>query len=345
MRGHRLSALFDAARRRRRVRGVVSPGPTPPFRSPGRPNRPTTLRPVAAAAPRSLSFVFADRAGQRAYRLFVPSGYAGGPVPLVVMLHGGTQRADDFAIGTGMNALAEREKFLVAYPEQTRSANPMGYWNWFQPAHQRRDAGEPSLIAGITRRIIDTFAVDSTRVYVAGFSAGGAMSAVMAARYPDLYAAVGVHSGMPCAAAHDVNSALAAMRKGAVPPADAVTDAVPLLVFHGDRDTTVDPLNADCLVDQWLRAIHRGDPDRAVRKTTIQGQVPGGHRYTRVVHDDMNGTVCVEQWAVHQSGHAWAGGDPRGSYTDPRGPDASAALVRFFEGHALRAVQQPPAAA
>lgn len=344
MRGLRLRTLIEAARRRRRVRGAAAPRATLPFRSPAAPRRPVPLRPAAVPMPRSLPFVFADAAGERAYRLFVPSGYAGRPLPLIVMLHGGIQRADDFAVGTGMNALAERETFFVAYPEQTRAANPMGYWNWFQPAHQGRGAGEPSIIAGITRRIRDTFAVDRTRVYIAGFSAGGAMAAVMAARYPDLYAAVGVHSGLPYAAAHDMNSAFSAMRKGALPPADAVAEAVPLIVFHGGRDTTVDPLNADCLVDQWLRAIRRSDPARAVRKATTQGQVPGGHRYTRVVHADLAGALAVEHWAVHQGGHAWAGGDPRGSYTDPRGPDASAELVRFFEGHAMRSVERPPAA-
>lgn len=281
---------------------------------------------------RFLDLSYADPAGARAYKLYVPSGYAGQAVPLIVMLHGGTQDAEDFAAGTRMNELAERQGFLVAYPEQSRAANPMGYWNWFEPQHQRRGGGEASLVAGLSEQIIDTYALDARRVYVAGFSAGGAMAAVMAAAYPDVYAAAGVHSGLAAGAAHDVASAFAAMAQGA-PIHGSVP--VPLIVFHGDGDPTVDLVNADCLVRAALpEAEHRRRP------LTTTGRVPEGHAYTRRVYAEGDGTPRVEQWTIHQGGHAWSGGSPNGTYTDPKGPDASTELVRFFAQHALRYARQ-----
>jgi poly(hydroxyalkanoate) depolymerase family esterase len=301
----------------------------------GRPNRPAT---PAGKRPsgRFEAFSYANAAGTRDYRLYVPSGHDGAPLPLVVMLHGGTQDAATFAAATGMNDLAERQGFLVAYPEQPASANPGKYWNWFVPGHQRRDAGEPSLIAGITRQVIDRYGADATRVYVAGFSAGGAMAAVMATVYPDLYAAVGVHSGLPYAAAGDMASAFAAMKQGSSRPARAPASPVPLIVFHGDRDTTVAAANAAGLIGDVLAAAspdgHPGTPAAVV--TT--GQVPGGHAYTRTRYQDPAGAALAERWIIHQGGHTWSGGVPHGSYTDPRGPDASAELIRFFDEHPAR---------
>ncbi len=289
--------------------------------------------PPGVAAGRFDAHSYTNAAGTRGYRLYVPAGYTGDPVPLVVMLHGGTQDAVAFAAATGLNDLAERDTFLVAYPEQPRSANPGQYWNWFTPRHQRRGAGEPSLIAGITGQVMDDYAVDASRVYVAGFSAGGAMAAVMAAAYPDLYAAAGVHSGLAYAAAGDLRSAYAAMKHGPKQRSRPAAPTLPLIVFHGDRDATVAPGNAADLIDDALAGspdLQLGSPPAGV---TSRGQVPGGRGYTRICYGSPGGGILAERWTIHQSGHSWSGGVPHESYTDPRGPDASAEFIRFFNEH------------
>ncbi len=284
---------------------------------------PAHAAPPGVAPGRFDAYSYTNAAGARGYRLYVPAGYTGDPVPLVVMLHGGTQDAVTFAAATGMNDLAERDTFLVAYPEQPRSANPGQYWNWFSPGHQRRDAGEPSLIAGITGQVMDDYAVDASRVYVAGFSAGGAMTAVMAAAYPDLYAAAGVHSGLAYAAADNLRSAYAAMKHGPKPRSGPPAPTPPLIVFHGDRDATVAPGNAADLIDDALAGrtdLQLPGPPTGV---TSRGQVPGGHAYTRICYGSPGGGILAERWTIHRSGHRWSGGAPHESYTDPRGPDAS----------------------
>ena len=296
-----------------------------------RPHRPAPA--VKRPAGRCDAFCYTNAAGTRAYRLYVPAGRTGGSLPLVVMLHGGTQDAATFAAATGMNDLAERETFLVAYPEQARSANVGRYWNWFASGHQRRDAGEPSLIAGITRQVTDRYGADAARVYVAGFSAGGAMAAVMAAVYPDLYAAVGVHSGLPYAAAGDVASAFAAMKQGPSHAARSPARPLPLIVFHGDRDAIVADANAAGPIEDVLAAASPGRRPGTLPAAVTRGQVPGGHAYTRTCYQDPAGAALAERWTIHHSGHAWSGGVPRGSYTDPRGPDASAEFIRFFDEH------------
>ncbi|WP_027134412.1 extracellular catalytic domain type 1 short-chain-length polyhydroxyalkanoate depolymerase [Geminicoccus roseus] len=273
---------------------------------------------------------FTDRAGSRDYRLYVPSRAGAEPMPLVVMLHGCTQDPADFAAGTGMNRQAERHGLLIAYPEQPQTANPSRCWNWFEPGHQRHGQGEPALIAGITRDILREHPVDPGRVYIAGLSAGGAAALAMALLYPDLYAAAGVHSGLPFGAAQDMNSAFAAMRQGDAPGRQiGAAPAVPTIVFHGTQDGTVHPRNAMRIIDQ-------------IRQTTAplpveRHAVNNGHAYTRTVYADGSGRAMHEHWAVQGAGHAWFGGSAAGSYTDPKGPDASAEMIRFFLQHRVQA--------
>ena len=291
--------------------------------------------PAAAPGGRFVERSYTNRYGTRSYKLYVPGGYVGQEVPLIVMLHGCTQNPDDFAAGTRMNALAEEHTFLVAYPAQAQGANMNKCWNWFEVADQQRGRGEPSLIAGITCEVVGEHHVSAGRVYVTGMSSGGAMAAIMGEAYPDLYAAVGVHSGLPPGAARDLPSAFAAMRQGGPAgglsnnPAGGSDRIVPAIVFHGDRDTTVHPRNAEQLLERYRNAAS----GPVAQVTKARGQVPGGHSYGRETHRDAAGRVLAEHWTVNGLGHAWSGGSAPGSYTDARGPDASAEMVRFFREH------------
>jgi poly(hydroxyalkanoate) depolymerase family esterase len=257
--------------------------------------------------------------GSRDYRLYVPASASGDPAGLLVMLHGCKQDPDDFAAGTDMNTHAERAGFIVAYPGQSGAANAMRCWNWFSPENQRRDAGEPAIIAGITRALIAEFGLEGRPVMVAGLSAGGAMSAVMGATYPDLFTAIGIHSGLPHGAASDAVSAVAAMR-GDHGQTAASAQAVPTIVFHGDADRTVHPGNATRIA----AAIGPGDTRREA------GTSAGGRPFRREILADATGRVRLELWMITGGDHAWSGGSPTGSYTDPDGPDASAEIVRFM---------------
>ena len=269
-------------------------------------------------------------AGARRYRLYVPSTAGEGLQGLIVMLHGCTQNPEDFAAGTGMNALAEEHRLLVAYPAQTGGDNSMSCWNWFRPGDQMRDTGEPAIIAGLTRSLRDQYAIPKDQVFVAGLSAGGAMAAIMGETYPELYGAIGVHSGLAYRSANDTMSAFTAMRgQPGIEPGLSSTPIAGLgsgprtIVFHGSADTTVHPSNAERII--------AGKAGRKERTSRSEAAASGERRgYTRLVVKRDDGTHDLESWTIQGAPHAWSGGHPSGSYTDPRGPDASAAMVRFF---------------
>lgn len=320
-----------------------------PWAFPAWPGSPQQKPREAPAPGRFLTKNFSNQAGALGYRLYVPAAYQGQALPLVVMLHGCTQSPDDFAAGTRMNELAETTPCLVAYPAQNQSANMSRCWNWFKTSDQQRDQGEPAVIAGITREIARDYAVDTGRIYVAGLSSGGSMAAIMGAAYPDLFAAVGVHSGPDYSNAHDLPSAFAAMHGshatfGLQPGPETRTakparQFVPNIMFHGDQDYTVRHGDSDQVSAHWDTPRGRersGDgADSGLEVCETRGQVPNGHAYTQSSYRDSAGKLMAEHWLIHGAGHAWSGGSASGTYTDARGPDASAEMLRFFLEHRL----------
>lgn len=275
---------------------------------------------------RFIDGTFRNAAGQRNFKLYIPPNAGMAPLPLVVMLHGCTQNADDFAAGTDMNSAAREHGFYVLYPDQSPKANPQKCWNWFKHDHQQRGRGESSILTDMTRDVMTSHQIDPRRVYVAGLSAGGAMAAILAQAHPELYAAVGVHSGLAPAAAKDLPSALAAMKGNADHAPVPKGSGVPVIVFHGDRDLTVASNNAHHVVAASAGSSAHADSVR----------VPGSRvkrSSTKHTYRNAAGDIVAEYWEIHGAGHAWAGGSASGSYTDQTGPDATAEMVRFFFNH------------
>jgi poly(hydroxyalkanoate) depolymerase family esterase len=284
------------------------------------------LNPAPDFGDRFLKRAYRGAAGALNYRLYVPADHERRDLALVIMLHGCTQNPEDFALGTQMNGLADEFGLIVAYPHQTRRANPSGCWNWFDPRHQRRGSGEPAKLAGLAQELMREFGVGKDRVFAAGLSAGGAMAEVLAATYPDVFDAVGIHSGLAYKSAVDVPSAFAAMKgtaSGLAGPQGANARGCRKIVFHGLADSTVHPVNGGRILDEAERGagpLKRNDLD--------WGSEAG--RVSRTVLEDPEGRPVVERWLVEGGGHAWFGGDPRGSYTQSVGLDASRVMVRFF---------------
>lgn len=296
------------------------------------------------------SFITKISSDGRIYKLYVPSSYTPGkPIPLVVMLHGCTQDPDQFAAATEMNTIAEQHNFLVAYPQQPSSANFSKCWNWFEPLHQSRGWGEPASIARVVHHIKLSYSVSDDQIYVSGFSAGGAMSVIMGATYPDLFSAIAVHSGLEYKAATSSTSAWMAMLNGGPDPNNQGTLAywamgsrarvIPTIVFHGTSDYTVYPINGHQVLSQWAQTndlASDGSDNQDIddqAEQTINGSVPNGHSYTRYIYQDTKGKGVMEKFIVNGMGHSWSGGKPGGSYTDPNGPKASQEMWRFFSSY------------
>ncbi len=299
---------------------------------------------------------FTGAAGSRSYRLYVPRGIRStARVPLLVALHGCRQDGLDFATGTRFNDLADRHQFVVVYPQQGRTHNGQRCWNWFRPAHQNRAAGEPAILAGIVRKVVNEatpWRIDPSRIYVAGISAGGAMAVVLAATYPELFAAVGVHSAPPYRSASGPVNALAAMRGASAPPAEEHGlwgPMPPMLIFQGTADGTVRSINAQRVAEQWMAFRTRpavggpilsgARPTAPVGPPRTSATAPArpvsarSRRGYRVSRWYSGGRKVLEVWLVEGLGHAWSGGSADGSYSDPRGPRASTEMWKFFAAH------------
>ena len=287
---------------------------------------PAQREPAPDLGERFLRRAYSGPAGSLDYRLYVPADAERRELALVIMLHGCTQNPEDFAVGTRMNALAEEFGLIVAYPHQPRLANANGCWNWFDRRHQSRGSGEPAKLAGLAQALAKEFDVRRERVFAAGLSAGGAMAEVLAVTYPDVFDAVGIHSGLPYKSAGDVPSAFAAMN-GTAPfnpaplaPSDRHCRRI---IVHGLADHTVNSINGERLLDEAERG------EASLTKSDLDWPIEGG-RVSRRALKDSDGQPVAEQWLVEGGGHAWFGGDPRGSFTQTVGLDASRIMVRFF---------------
>jgi len=275
--------------------------------------------------------------GSRRYKLYVPAKIPSGPRRLLVMLHGCTQDPDDFARGTRMNSIAGEQGFLVLYPEQPATANPLKCWNWFAAAHQKRGEGEPAILAGMIRRVVEEQKIDPSKVYLAGISAGGAMAAILGATYPELFSGLAIHSGIAYGLATDMTQGLAAMRapegdaaalgKAAIEAMGERRKPIPVIIVQGTKDPSVNPTNGGLLASQW-RAVN-GLEETVAPILHFDGE---GGRYSgeHVSWRGSNPKSIVDLWAIADLGHAWSGGSKDGTFTDDKGPNISQTIIDFF---------------
>lgn len=277
--------------------------------------------------------------GTRAWRLVVPDGSTTAPRPLLVMLHGCLQNAADIARGSNLDAVAEREGILVLYPEQPTTANPRQCWNWFDPAHQHRDRGEPALLAGLVADVVQQHGGDASRVHIAGVSAGAAMATLVAVAYPEQFVSITSVAGVGWQAATTVAQALSVMQRGAgdaLPSASVMLAAMgahartmPVFIVHGEADNVVHVNNASETASQFV-AVHQALRTKAGLPALQAETLPPRDEHGLPVHEsqwrDEHGRAVVTVLRVGQLGHAFPFGNATGSFTDARGPDVAGRL-------------------
>jgi poly(hydroxyalkanoate) depolymerase family esterase len=314
----------------------------------------TADAPTAARAPRAprlaatwIDGTFSSIYGARFYRVYIPSTYTGTPRPLMVMLHGCLQDGYDFAAGTRMNSFAESRNFIVLYPEQGTAYNASDCWNWYYTSNQVRGSGEPSVIAGMIDWVKAHYAVDGTRVGVAGFSAGAAMATILACTYPDRVQRLAEVAGVMYGGATTAVGGVNAMTYGSIYDPDATgTDCrtrmntggartIPTLVFHGTADGTVNVINAHQTAQQWTQTndLASDGADNGNVDYTADATVAGTacRAYTRYDYrNSTNSAVLVRKYIISGMNHRWPGGSSAGTYTDPCAPDASQIIADFF---------------
>ncbi|WP_136684813.1 extracellular catalytic domain type 1 short-chain-length polyhydroxyalkanoate depolymerase [Falsirhodobacter xinxiangensis] len=324
----RLASANDLVRRTLAQHGLA-PGGSISAPMPNLSPRKSPAAPAALIAP-GASFEqarFTCDAGSRSYMTYVPASAKDGAAGLLMMLHGCTQTALDFAAGTKMNAVADQHGFVVVYPEQSRGDNAQSCWNWFSRGDQQRGRGEPAILAGLAAQTARKFGVTPETTFVAGLSAGAAMAVILGETYNDVFTAVGAHSGLPYGAATDVPSAFAAMSGNAKDRRASAKHAPRTIVFHGTEDHTVNLTNAVAIADDIVRA----GPAQTLSESRTGRK--NGRTFTCEITETVEGRLLIEHWKIDGLGHAWSGGGPDGSYTDATGPDASAEMVRFFLKH------------
>ena len=299
-------------------------------------------------------YTYNGPAGSLPYFVYTPVSYrVGVAVPLVVMLHGCTQTAADFAIGTKMNEMADHYKFLVVYPQQTNVYNQNLCWNWYEHSNQLRGKGEPAMIAGMVQAVeqnTSRWTIDTRHIFVAGISAGAAMAVILGVAYPDIFAAIGVHSGLEYQAATNTIDSLKVRDLGGPDPQQqghAAFEAmgtnvrvIPTIVFQGTNDLIINEINGDQVTKQWMKTDQLASnntykTDFGKPSDIWNGQIPGGHSFSVFKWNDGLGHELQEYWKIDGLGHAWSGGSPGNSYTDSSGPNASLAIVQFFMRHPM----------